>query len=130
MAGTIFTGCESSEEKVENAKADVKDAKQNLTKEINAEEWRVFKTEAEAKIKFNEGRIVKLKEKQKSSGKTMDALYLTKIEALEQRNRDLRTKINTYDMSQSNWESFKREFNHDMEAFGKAFKDLGVDNKI
>ena len=30
---------------------------------------------------------------------------------------------------QSNWESFKREFNHDMDEIGQALKDLTVDNK-
>jgi len=27
------------------------------------------------------------------------------------------------------WETFKREFNHDMDELGKALKDLTVDNK-
>jgi DNA-directed RNA polymerase subunit N (RpoN/RPB10) len=34
-----------------------------------------------------------------------------------------------YEKSQSDWEAFKREFNHDMEELGKALKDLTVDNK-
>jgi hypothetical protein len=31
--------------------------------------------------------------------------------------------------NQSDWVSFKREFNHDMDEIGKAFEDLTIDNK-
>ena len=27
------------------------------------------------------------------------------------------------------WKAFKREFNHDMDEFGKTFRDLTIDNK-
>jgi len=65
----------------------------------------------------------------KRSGKTLDALRAKKIDALEQKNRDMRNRIAAYEKSQSDWESFKREFNHDMDELGQAFKDLTVDNK-
>ena len=45
-----------------------------------------------------------------------------RIDTLEKQNNDLKTKIETYDQSQSNWESFKREFNHDMDELGKSFE--------
>jgi hypothetical protein len=32
------------------------------------------------------------------------------------------------DENQKSWESFKTEFNHDMEKIGKAFKDITVNN--
>ena len=31
--------------------------------------------------------------------------------------------------SKENWESFKTEFNHDMDELGNAFRDLTIDNK-
>lgn len=34
-----------------------------------------------------------------------------------------------YEKSQSDWETFKREYNHDMDELGNALKDLTVDNK-
>jgi hypothetical protein len=37
--------------------------------------------------------------------------------------------MDTYEKKQSDWESFKREFNHDMDELGQALKDLTVDNK-
>ena len=140
MAGTIFTGCQSSDAKVKAAQADVKDAKQDLVqvkkdadeaaqKAAKAEEWNVFKSESEVKIRENEIRIAELREKMKSSGKTLDAVRAKKIDELAQKNRDMKTKINIYEKNQSDWESFKREFNHDMDEIGQAFKNLTVDNK-
>ena len=137
--GTIFSGCKSPAEKADDAQQKVQDAKAQLDsaqneaneaekKAATAEEWKTFKIESEAKISSNEATIAELREKMKTSGKTMDALYEKRIDALEKQNNDLKTKIETYDQSQSNWESFKREFNHDMDELGKSLKDLTVDN--
>jgi hypothetical protein len=62
-------------------------------------------------------------------GEILDPLYSKRITTLEQQNKDLRVKLYAYEKSQSNWESFKREFNSDMDAIGEAFKNLTVDNK-
>jgi len=140
MAGTILTGCQSSDAKVEAAQDKVQDAKQDLkevqkdanaeaVKYASAEEWKTFKMESEVKIHDNEVRIAELKEKMKKSGKALDAVYEEKIDMLEKKNKDLQAKLDAYEKSQSNWESFKREFNHDMDELGHAFADLAVDNK-
>jgi cell shape-determining protein MreC len=65
----------------------------------------------------------------KKPGEIFDALYAKKIANLEQQNKEMRARLEAYEKSQSNWESFKREFNHDMDAIGQALKDLTVDNK-
>ena len=56
-------------------------------------------------------------------------MYAKNIENLEERNRDLKTRIGAYETNQSDWESFKREFNHDMNEVGQALRDLTVNNK-
>lgn len=140
ITGLIFISCESPAQKSENAQTDVKDAKQNLKeaqhaadaaalKAASAEEWNTFKNESEAIIRNNEVRIAELKDKMKKSGKTLDAVYAENISKLEQKNRDMRTRIDAYEKGQNGWESFKREFNHDMDELGKALKDLAVNNK-
>lgn len=140
LAMAILGGCQSSAEKVDAAKENVEEAKEELqevkaevqadaTKVANAEEWSVFKSDAEIKIKENEIRIGDLRVKMKKSGKTFDAMYEKNIIALEQKNKDLRTKISNYESNQSDWEAFKREFNHDMDELGQAIKDLTVNNK-
>ena len=94
-----------------------------------AEEWATFKSESEVKIRDNEIRITELTVKMNKPGETFDELYKNKIANLELQNREMRTRLIEYEKSQSNWETFKREFNHDMDELGKALKDLTVDNK-
>ncbi|RPI72643.1 MAG: peptidase M23 [Ignavibacteriales bacterium] len=140
LFAAMFTGCKSLAEKKESAQDKVQDAKEDLRdvqKDANieaqkiatAEEWQLFKSESEEKISDNEKRIAELKVKMKKPGKVLDAQYEKRIDALEQKNRELRTKLENYEKSQSDWETFKREFNHDMDEIGQAFKDLTVDNK-
>ena len=93
------------------------------------EEWRVFKADAEAKIEANEKRIAELKAKMNNSGKLLNKMRAERIEALEQRNRDLRLKISTYETNKTDWQKFKEEFNHDVEELGKAIGEIFTDNK-
>ena len=140
LAQAIFTGCQSSNDKLEAANKKVEEEREELqeakqdanaeaVKVANAEEWRVFKTESEVKIKENQERIDELRAKMKKPGQTFDEMYAKKIDNLEQKNKDLRTKIGGYETNQSDWESFKREFNHDMDELGQAIRDLTVNNK-
>jgi len=140
MAGTIFTSCKSSVQKQEAARDKVQDAKKDLNeaqKDANAaaqvvataEEWEAFRKEAELKIRENEIRITELNAKMKKPGVIFDELYAKRIAELEENNKEMRVRLLAYEKSQTNWESFKREFNHDMEAIAQAFKDLSVDNK-
>ena len=140
IASTLLTSCQSPEKKVENANEKVAEAKQELTeaqktaqfeakKAADAVEWRNVKAEWELKVKENEKELADLKVKMKKEGKKMDAAYKEKVDMLEKQSTALKNRMNDYDKSPSDWESFKREFTHDMEEFGKAFKDLTVDNK-
>lgn len=94
-----------------------------------SDEWAAFKADAEAKIEANEKRIAELKVKLKKPGKVLDKIYANRIEALEQRNRDLRLKITAYETNKTDWEKFKEEFNHDLDELGKAISDIFTDNK-
>ncbi|KAF0201669.1 MAG: hypothetical protein FD170_2526 [Bacteroidetes bacterium] len=140
VAGTIFTGCQSAASKEEAAQAKVDEAEQVLEdarldaeieaqKVASAEEWLEFKTESEIKISEYEIRIEALKTQMKKPGKTFDDFYKQRVETLEQKIADLKTRMNDYEKNQTGWESFKREFNHDMDELGSALKDLTVDNK-
>ncbi len=138
--GILGLGCQSPAEKVDNAKANVAEAKEDLkevvkdanaqmVKTANEEEWRLFKNETELKIKDTENQIAQLKAKMKSSGRTMDAVYSKQIENLEVKIVNMKERVSSYEKTQSDWESFKREFNHDMDELGKALNDLTVNNK-
>ncbi len=142
LLGTILTGCKSPAQKVEDAqtavgeaKDDLRDAKQNANTQAEMDardkEWKTFKQESELKIKDNETRIAELRAKIKESGKDIDAAYEKNINALDQKSKNLRNKIETYayDNNMNSWDAFKREFNRDMDEIGKAFKDLVDNNK-
>ncbi len=140
IAGTIFTSCQSSTEKVDAAKSNVEDAKQDLTAEqrnanseaqetANTKAWEAFKLETDVQIKVNEIRIAELSEKAKKTSKAVDAKYAKSVAELEQKNTELKNRMDTYVLGKSDWELFKTEFNHDMEGLGQALKDLTVDNK-
>lgn len=131
---------EAAQEKVVDAREDVLEAKDDLKeaqidavqaeqKNATAEEWKEFKRETDEMIQANRDRISELKANMKKSGQKMDAVYQANIDTLQARNNRLKDRINNYEKNQSDWASFKREFNRDMEEIGNSLKNLTVDNK-
>ena len=140
ITGLTFTACKSNSDKEEDAIENVQDANNNLdavTEDVNNDnitkandaEWQTYKKEANKTIADNEVHIAELKKAIKKPGNTFDAVYAKNIDALEEKNTTLKTKISDYENNQTDWESFKREFDSDMTGLGKAFKDLTVNNK-
>jgi hypothetical protein len=140
MAGIIFTGYWSSTQKQKVAQTKMvfanldliaaqEDA--NATTQVVAtpEEWNTFKSESELKIRDNEIRITELYVKLKNPGKIFDAPYEKKIALLDLQNKDMKARLEAYEKIQSNWETFRREFNHDMVGIGDELKYLTVDNR-
>jgi chromosome segregation ATPase len=134
LLATLFMCCQSPSEKVENAEEDVDEAKEDLREAqqdaATEQEWAMFKSENEIIIKYNEDRINELKaKKRKTSNSAADKAYAERIDALEQRNRELKNRIDNYETNRSDWEAFKREFKHDMDAIAEGFSELGRDNE-
>lgn len=140
IAGTMAVGCQTStkkeemaKDKIANAREDVQEATKELIdarKEATVEEWKAFKDQTNAKIDENETRIADLKAKMKKTGNSIDAVYAKKIAELEQKNKDIKLKVETYKNDRnSDWQSFKREYNHDMNELGNALRDVTIDNK-
>lgn len=140
LAASLLGSCQSAEDKekaaldkVENAQKDLDAAKlvadSAAQKVAQQEEWVAFKTNAEATIADNNVRIVELRAQKKKPGKTFDKAFEERITQLEKQNGELQAKIDKYEKENSNWESFKTEFNHDMNEVAEALRDLTVDNK-
>lgn len=140
FAGTLFTSCKNNEQKEVEAIEDVVEATEDLNKvtedvnednaaKANDAEWQAFKAEANTTIAENETRITDLQMAMKKPGNTFDAAYKKSIDALVDKNNSLKTKIVDYENNQTDWASFKREFDSDMSELGQAFKDLTVNNK-
>jgi TolA-binding protein len=130
MTGTIFTSCNSAAQKEENTTTTEQQEAINDEQVVaTAEEWQEFKTDAEAKIKRNEIRIEELTVQMNKPGQVFDDLYKNRILELEQQNKKLQDRIDAYDKSHTDWEKFKRKFNHDMDELGDALKNITVNNK-
>lgn len=127
--GTTFTSCESSGEKVENAKEDVADAEENLAeaRQDYLEDVADFKQQKANRIAANNREIADFNARLKLEQNEVD--FSEKIAELERRNRDLQMQLDSYKAeSMSNWENFKNEFNKDMDQLGAALRDLTVNN--
>ena len=140
LSGLAITSCKSNTEKNEEAVENVNDANANLkdvqeeatidaSKKATDAEWQTYKTEMLASINDNEIRIAELKKAFNKPGTRFDANYSKTIDALQKRNLDLKVRIENYENNQTDWESFKREFNSDISGLGKAFDDFTVKNK-
>jgi DNA polymerase II small subunit/DNA polymerase delta subunit B len=140
MVGNVFLSCKSNSEKESDAVEKVQDAKENLddvTEDINEDtiskandaEWQTYKSEAIKTITANETRIAELKKAINKPGTTFDKAYVKSIASLEDKNASLKIKITNYENNQTDWDSFKREFNSDMNELGTAIKEVTTKNK-
>ncbi|MGL2994476.1 hypothetical protein [Flavobacterium sp. TSSA_36] len=126
LMGTIFTSCKTAQQKENAAKNNIAEAKQDLadTKANNAAEWKSYKASAQIKIADNKKQIGVLKDKMNQPGNTFDGMYRNRIEKLEAKNMDLEKKLIGYDGNATQWETFKGNFNRDMDEIGNNIKDL------
>lgn len=130
-ASLIFASCNTPEEKVENAQESVSEAKEDL-EEANKDyvtEIEEYRMQSIAKTEENDKAMLEFKARVKDQKLEAKADYNKKIAELEKKNTDLKKKMADYkEDGKDNWETFKTEFNHDMDELGKAFNDLTVKN--
>ena len=128
IAGFIFICCEKSEEKkadeaantVKQANQDLKDAQAQYEKE-----WEQFKNDAELKISTNGKKIDAMKTEIKKTGTAFKAKYENTVLTLEQKNIELRKRLNDFKYDGKNkWEEFKTLFDQDIEAVGTAINNV------
>jgi hypothetical protein len=132
MVGMLLTGCEkTSDQRVKNANENAGNAIREL-KDARTEflaEWQTFKRESEQAIEGNEKKIDAFKAKMEKGGSKVKAKYSKDVAVLEQKNQDLKKKLEEYkDDGQGKWEEFKTNFKHDMDSIGKTMKDLFKEN--
>ena len=81
------------------------------------------------RINNNKKEIATLKARKSNDTKEVKRKYDQKVIAIETKNDELQRKIDSSGTTEtSKWSSFKREFNHDMDELGQAFKDIAKDN--
>jgi hypothetical protein len=135
MMGALLSGCQSSATKVENAKDNVQDAKNNLSdanqalSQAQTDSIRQFKTESQATINMYDKNIADLRAKIANEKKENKAKYEQKLAEMEQKNLEMKKKLDNFqDRENNKWQSFKREFDHDMTELGNSIKDFGKNN--
>lgn len=132
LAGINLTSCKSYDPKknvnTENgAQQNMNEANldRDTTQLENDKKFEEFRTTSEEKIITNEKIISRLKEdanKVKKENKI-------RIAELEARNEAMKVKLKEYKREgKKEWQSFKKEFNHDMDELGNALNDLTKDN--
>jgi hypothetical protein len=128
----MITSCNTPAEKVENAQDNVVEAKQDLV-EANQEyaaDVEAYRRETAARVAANRKSIAEFNARIESKKQEASTDYRKKIAELEQKNTDLQKRMDDYKIEgKDSWIMFKEEFNRDMEALGKAFKDLAVSSK-
>ncbi|MCK8142418.1 hypothetical protein MW871_10995 [Flavobacterium sp. I-SCBP12n] len=140
IVATVLVGCQDkskqeaeAKENVENAKENLDDAKAELSDARRAateQEWQAFKDSTNATIKQNEIRIGEMKAELKKTGKTIDSEYSKNIQELEEKNKEIKNKLEVYkNNTNSDWQSFKKEFRHDMDDLGQSLKNFTVKDK-
>lgn len=131
IVSAILTSCNTPAGKVNDAKENVIEAEKDLD-EANEEymaEMENYRSVTYGKITENDKIIADFRLKIQNEKKEVKADYEIKIAELEQKNRNLKQKMDDYKASgKTEWEEFKAEFNHDMDELGKAFQGLVVKN--
>lgn len=114
-------------DKVNDAQEDVDKANRKL-EEAEADykkDLAEYKDEIQEKISSNEVLIAKLREKNLAASEQEKAKREVRIAEVEQRNNDLRTKLNNYDgTTRDKLANLRDEVNHDMNELGQAMKEL------
>ena len=116
----LLLACQRPETKVENAKAKVADASQDL-KEARREvrvEWQE-----------NERRIIALRKEVNEVHRSYRDKYTSQIDGLEQRNNELRDRVNNCrDEGADRWQEFKNNVKHDMSELKSSLSGMTVKN--
>jgi hypothetical protein len=92
------------------------------------DEWTLYKIKTEKKIKSNELIIDEIKNGKDIPGNKNK--FNRQISRLEQKNNDLRKKMNDYnEEAKAKWEKFKLSMSHDIDAIAIEIQDVSITTK-
>jgi hypothetical protein len=127
VASIILISCNSPEENVENAAQNVQQANKDLDVANKAylADIEAYKKQIADSTLANEQSIADFKLRIAHEKMDAKAEYEKKIEALEEKNTDMRKKMDDYKAEgKDKWETFKTSFNHEMHELGESFRNL------
>lgn len=121
LSTSLFVSCQNKTEKQDEVTVETVETTPPKS------DWQMFREDAEKSIANNDERIKELREKiRKSDTPNLDKLRQKRIDALQEENTNLRSKIVEYkvDEANSNWEQFKMEVKEELDKINKEFDDL------
>jgi hypothetical protein len=132
MSVMLTVACDSSSEKVDTAEKNVEVAKDELV--IANEEYLVemeaYRITAAERFVQNEKATADFNARVAKDKTQAKADYQERIKALDAKNSDLKKRLDEYKAnSKDGWESFKAEFNAEMERIGDEINSLTSDNQ-
>jgi hypothetical protein len=131
ITSSFFAGCNSDPERENSGDAVIleKPFSEVEQRDLDAEDYTNFKSSAEQNIRENESLISKLRERIKTQRPERQDEFRRRIDTLEVRNNELRSKLLQYrETTKEEWEAFKREFKNDIEQLGRAVENFADDN--
>ncbi len=138
LAGTLLTASQSAFQKEEAEAAELSasqytsamaDAHTPGNQNKENEEWKSFRSGAVARIRSNEMLLAELSVQPDKPGTALDTLYAKRIRILSKQNQAFKPRLEAFEKSRNDWETFKRDFNYDMDEFEKTLKSLSAINK-
>lgn len=127
----LVASCTNNAEEVEDAQQEVQEANEKLEKATREYEADLenYREEVRMRIQENEELIEALRHEKEDKNKAVQAARELEIEALEQRNKELKRKMDNYEANdRDGWQNFKNELRHDLDELGKTIKKIGSDN--
>jgi hypothetical protein len=126
LGGAGLSGCNDPAEKVQNAEKNVTEANKELEKA--SEEYRaeveIYRKEATDKIAANNKSLIEFNTRIALEKQDAKADYQKKLAKLEQRNTDMKKRMEDYKAeTKEEWDIFRDKFDYDMKELDKDFKD-------
>lgn len=116
-------------ENLKEEKKDVVVAKQDLkiAQKDSVSEYQALTREANAKFKSNEKSIADLRAAITKSNSKEQATDQKKVSLLEEKNNSLKKELADYKvLGQTQFTTFKKEFNRDLDQLAKKLKDFKI----
>ncbi len=130
-AGIIFTGYRSSAQKQEAVRTNILNTNEvffTAQEPEETEEWILFRQESESIISGHEKQIAELKKTIENNKELFDELYRKKVAILGEQINFTKARLEIYDKSPGNWESFRYGIKLEMNTIEKTFVELTSDN--
>lgn len=126
-AGIIFTGYRATAQKQKAVRTNILNTDKvfiTAQETEDSEEWILFRQESESIISGHEKQIAELKTNIENNKELFDEVYMKKVAILGEQINFIKTRLEIYDKSPGNWDSFSYGIKLEMDSIEKTFVEL------